>query len=111
MAQTGGRNLLSAEKIGIEVVHARPEKQVLLALEVAAGTTVQEAIDHSGIRAEFADLVVDPERLGIFGVKARPHDKLREGDRVEIYRPLIADPKEARRKRSELQKNPDTGTS
>jgi putative ubiquitin-RnfH superfamily antitoxin RatB of RatAB toxin-antitoxin module len=89
-----------AETIAVEVVHARPEKQVLMRLEVPAGTTVAEAIERSGIRREFPDLVVDPKRLGIFSQKAKPGDVLRAGDRVEIYRPLIADPKEARRRRA-----------
>ncbi len=84
----------------IEVVHARPDKQVLLSLEVPEGTTVIEAIDLSGIRDAFPDLAVDPARLGIFSQKAAPTDVLREGDRVEIYRPLIADPKESRRRRA-----------
>lgn len=89
-----------AETISVEVAHARPEKQVLLQLQVPAGTTVAEAIELSGIRREFPDLVVDPRRLGIFSQKAGPDDMLRPGDRVEIYRPLIADPKEARRQRA-----------
>jgi len=89
-----------ADKITVEVVHARPEKQALLTVEVPTGATVLDAIELSGIREEFAGLEVDPARVGIFGQKARLDDILREGDRVEIYRPLIADPKEARRKRA-----------
>lgn len=87
----------------IEVVHARPGKQVLLALDVPIGTTLAEAIELSGIRNSFPDLEVDPDRLGIFSRKAAEDEVLREGDRVEIYRPLIADPKEARRKRAKEQ--------
>ncbi len=89
--------------IAVEVAHARPEKQVLLSLEVPAGTTVGQAIELSGIRQAFPDLEVDPARLGIFGQKAGLEQVLRDGDRVEIYRPLIADPKEARRKRAAAQ--------
>jgi putative ubiquitin-RnfH superfamily antitoxin RatB of RatAB toxin-antitoxin module len=89
-----------AETMTVEVAHARPEKQVLLSVEVPAGATVRYAIEHSGIRDAFPDLVVDPARVGIFGRKAGLDEKLREGDRVEIYRPLIVDPKEARRKRA-----------
>jgi putative ubiquitin-RnfH superfamily antitoxin RatB of RatAB toxin-antitoxin module len=88
------------EQIRVEVVHARPDRQVLLSLEVPVGTTVIQAIERSGIRQAFPDLVVDPARLGVFGQKAAPTDELRDGDRVEIYRPLIADPKESRRKRA-----------
>jgi uncharacterized protein len=89
--------------IRVEVAYARPGKQLLLALEVAPGTTVMQAIDASGVRDAFPDLVVDPVRLGIFGRKAGVDDVLKPGDRVEIYRPLIADPKEARRKRAKEQ--------
>ena len=93
------------ETIRVEVAHARPEKQALLTVDVPRGTSLNEAIELSGIRAEFPDLVVDPARVGIFGIKAKPEDELRDGDRVEIYRPLIADPKEARRKRAMLEKS------
>ena len=92
------------EKITIEVAFALPEKQLLLTLDVAPGTTLGEAITRSGIVDEFPDLIIDPARVGIFGKKARLEDELRSGDRVEIYRPLIADPKEARRKRAEVAK-------
>jgi putative ubiquitin-RnfH superfamily antitoxin RatB of RatAB toxin-antitoxin module len=92
-----------AETIRVEVVHARPDKQVLLTVDIREGSTVGDAIKQSGIRAEFPDLEVDPARIGIFGQKAGMGDKLRAGDRVEIYRPLIADPKEARRKRAAEQ--------
>jgi hypothetical protein len=91
-------------RVKVEVVHARPEKQVLLALDVAPGTTLGEAIEQSGIREAFPDLEVDPDRVGVFGRKAELGDVLQAGDRVEIYRPLLADPKEARRKRAARQK-------
>jgi putative ubiquitin-RnfH superfamily antitoxin RatB of RatAB toxin-antitoxin module len=96
---------VTLETISIEVVYALPEKQVLLSLEVPAGTTLGEAIEQSGIKKEFPDMLVDPARLGIFSVKAGLDDILRAGDRVEIYRPLIADPKEARRKRASEGQN------
>lgn len=90
--------------IRVEVAYAKPERQALLKLEVPVGCTVEEAIERSGIRSEFPDLAVDPAALGIFGRKAPPDQELRDGDRVEIYRPLIADPKEARRLRAEQNK-------
>ena len=86
--------------VRVEVVHARPGKQVLLAVDVPVGTTVAGAIELSGIREAFPDLEVDPARLGIFSRKVAADEVLREGDRVEIYRPLNADPKETRRKRA-----------
>ena len=88
----------------VEVAHATPAKQVVLRVEVPAGCTLEEAIERSGIRAEFPGLVVDLAAVGIFGRKAPPDQVLREGDRVEIYRPLIADPREARRRRAEQGK-------
>jgi putative ubiquitin-RnfH superfamily antitoxin RatB of RatAB toxin-antitoxin module len=90
--------------IGVEVAYATPARQVVIAVQLPAGSTLEEAIDRSGIRAEFPDMVIDPAALGIFGRTAPPGQVLREGDRVEIYRPLIADPKEARRRRAEQKK-------
>ena len=84
----------------IEVVYALREEQVLVALEVAEGTTARQAIERSGILRRFPDL--DPENvpLGIFGRVAGPDALLKDGDRVEVYRPLVADPKDARRIRA-----------
>ena len=86
--------------IRIEVAYAIPERQVLLAVDVPVGCTVAEAIELSAIRQEIPELVVDPDAVGIFSKKAALDHRLDEGDRVEIYRPLIADPKESRRKRA-----------
>jgi len=91
---------MAAETMRIEVVYALPERQALLAVEVPVGTTLEEAIELSGIRMLFPGMDVDPERVGIFGTRVGMRDVLRPGDRVEIYRPLLADPKEARRKRA-----------
>jgi putative ubiquitin-RnfH superfamily antitoxin RatB of RatAB toxin-antitoxin module len=90
-----------AALIGIEVAYALPQRQCVVALTVTEGCTVIEAIEQSGLREEFPEMEVDPNALGIFGRKVRAGQALREGDRVEIYRPLIADPKEARRQRAE----------
>lgn len=87
--------------IRIEVVHARPGKQVLRALDVPVGATVADAIDRSGIREAFPDLVVQNDGVGVFSRKVTLDYELQAGDRVEIYRPLIADPKESRRRRAE----------
>ena len=91
--------------IRVEVVYALPERQELLGLEVPLGTTVMEAIDASGIRERFDEIEVDEKRLGIFGRRTTANTVLKEGDRVEIYRPLIADPKEGRRARAAAQKS------
>jgi len=84
----------------VEVAYATPEKQVLIRVEVPAGCTVAEAIERSGIRTKFPNIDVNPAALGIFSRKVSPDHVLRAGDRVEIYRPLIADPKEMRKQRA-----------
>lgn len=95
---------MSADTIQVELVYALADKQVLRAFEVPQGTTLEQSIELSGIRNDFPDLVVDPAMVGIFSVKAGMDRVLAAGDRVEIYRPLIADPKEARRKRALAEK-------
>ena len=87
-------------KIRIEVVLAMPERQELVSLDVAEGTTIAEAIEISGLPEQLKGIELDINSVGIFGQKTDPEQVLREGDRVEIYRPLIADPKEVRRQRA-----------
>ena len=87
-------------KITVEVVLAMPERQALVQLEVAPGTTLVGAIKLSGLTEKFEGFELDLNRVGIFGHKQNPEKILREGDRVEIYRPLVADPKEVRRQRA-----------
>jgi putative ubiquitin-RnfH superfamily antitoxin RatB of RatAB toxin-antitoxin module len=89
------------DKIDIEVVYALPAKQTLLKQQVAAGTTVLEAVRTSGILEKHPEIDIATTKLGIFGKLVKPDTVLREKDRIEIYRPLIADPKEVRRKRAE----------
>jgi putative ubiquitin-RnfH superfamily antitoxin RatB of RatAB toxin-antitoxin module len=88
------------QDIRVEVVLAMPERQELVALEVPAGTTLGDAIMLSGLPEQFEGFELDLAKVGIFGQKAGPEQVLRDGDRVEIYRPLIADPKEVRRQRA-----------
>lgn len=90
-----------SEKIKIEVVYALPHEQTLLALEVAPGTTLGDAIKASGILEKYPDIDLASNKVGIFGKLSKPDAVLRDKDRIEIYRPLIADPKEVRRKRAE----------
>jgi len=87
-------------EIGIEVAYATPEKQAILTLSVPAGTTVAGGIGLSAIRDVFPDLEIDSVRVGIFSRKVPMDHVLRDGDRIEIYRPLIADPKEVRRQKA-----------
>ncbi|WP_236191653.1 RnfH family protein [Pseudomonas paraglycinae] len=88
--------------IEIEVVYAAVDRQVLRVTSVAEGTTVRAALMASGIDAEFPELDLKSCPLGIFGkVIADPDTRqVQEGDRIEIYRPLLADPKEVRRLRA-----------
>ncbi len=88
------------EMLNIEVAYALPAHQVLLALRIRAGTTVREAVEQSGILESFPDIDLGSNQVGIFGKLTKLDHPLREGDRVEIYRPLIADPKEVRRLRA-----------
>lgn len=83
--------------IDIEVAYARPERQVVLALRVPAATTAREAIERSGILSQFPEIRLDNNPIGIYGQVVEPGRKLEMGDRVEIYRPLEIDPREARR--------------
>ncbi len=91
----------SAEMIAVEVAYALPERQTLLRIEVPAGTTAMRAIERSGIGDLYPELDLANSKLGIFAKVVPPDRVLRAGDRVEIYRPLIADPKVVRHQRAE----------
>jgi putative ubiquitin-RnfH superfamily antitoxin RatB of RatAB toxin-antitoxin module len=85
-------------EIAVEVVLALPERTLLRRLALAEGATVADAIAAADLGGDEA--LVDSRRLGIFGKRVPPEQPLRDGDRVEIYRPLLLDPKEARRRRA-----------
>jgi len=87
----------------IEVAYARPDRQWLLALEVEEGTTAQAALQASGLLAECPELQNGEPVLGVWSRKVAPGTALEAGDRLEVYRPLQADPKTARRLRAERQ--------
>lgn len=86
-------------KLLVEVAYALPDRQVLLVLEVEEGTTTRQAIERSGILQRYPGIQLAQGRVGIFGKRVELDTPLRDGDRVEIYRPLVADPREARRRR------------
>jgi len=86
--------------ITVEVAYALPHRQVLVEVELPAGATALEAAQRSGIAGKFDGVDLDNGTLGIFGHIVAPSQVLRDGDRVEIYRPLIADPKEVRKARA-----------
>lgn len=88
-------------KISVEVAYALPDQQKILSVEVEEGATAFEAAQASGITRVFPGLDLEQADMGVFGKTIKPRDyKLRAGDRVEVYRPLIADPKEVRKKRA-----------
>lgn len=91
------------EMIEVEVAYALPEKQKIYGLLVEKGTTALLATKQSAVCKDFDDVDLDIAKMGVFGqtIKAPADYVLQAGDRVEIYRPLIADPKAARRQRAE----------
>jgi len=93
----------------VEVAYALPARQVIVRLQVPAGTTAREAVLRSAIATQFPGLDAEASPLGIFGKAVADGQVLQEGDRVEIYRPLIADPKEARRARAVRDKEGSGG--
>lgn len=90
-----------ANEIQVEVAYALPHQQVIIPLTLAAESTVEEAIKRSGILDKFAEIDLAQSKVGIFSKLTKLDALLRDKDRVEIYRALIADPKEVRRKRAE----------
>jgi putative ubiquitin-RnfH superfamily antitoxin RatB of RatAB toxin-antitoxin module len=89
------------EPIMIEVIYALPHEQVLHQLIVPIGTTAGQAVELSGIKEVLSGVDLSHNNIGIFGKLVRPETVLRNRDRVEIYRPLAIDPKEARRRRAQ----------
>ena len=92
---------MNAETIKVELIYALPHEQTLLKFTVPAGTKVADAVQLSGILKKYPEIDPAKNRMGIFGKLTKPDAELRELDRIEIYRPLLADPKEVRRKRAE----------
>lgn len=86
--------------LGVEIAYALPDTQQLIDLKVATGTTAREAIENSGILQRFPEIDLSRHKIGIFGKVVKLDHVLSPGDRVEIYRPLIVDPKDARRRRA-----------
>ena len=84
-------------EVCVEVVFALPRQQVLVSVSLAEGATVAEAIDAAGLAARFPEEQLDALPTGIWGRPAERDAVVRDGDRVEIYRPLEIDPREARR--------------
>jgi putative ubiquitin-RnfH superfamily antitoxin RatB of RatAB toxin-antitoxin module len=94
-----------SNEITIEVAYADTRSQTILRLRVKSGTTVGEAIKQSGVLEQYPEIDLGLNKVGIFGKLARTDTLLSDRDRVEIYRALIADPKEARRRRAQAAKS------
>ncbi|MEY6433368.1 RnfH family protein [Thioalkalicoccus limnaeus] len=92
---------MTEPRMKIEVAYAKPQEQALLELEAEAGITVRDAIERSGILRRFPEIDLAANKVGIFGKVTKLDQVLVSGDRVEIYRPLIADPKAARKRRAD----------
>lgn len=90
-----------AESLSIEIAYALPQRQELVHLQLPAGSTVQQAIEASGLLQKYSEIDLKKNKVGVFGKLTKPDAPLRDRDRVEIYRPLIADPKEVRKKRAD----------
>ena len=89
-----------ADSIQVEVTYALPERQEVVKLKLPEGATLQQAVEASGLLARYPQIDLDKGKFGIYGKLARLDAGLRDRDRVEIYRPLIADPKEVRKQRA-----------
>lgn len=89
-----------ATRLRVEVAYARPDEQSIFSLEVPPETTIEQTIRQSGILEHYPEICLENQDVGVFGKLKRLSDTLRNGDRVEIYRPLKADPKQSRRKRA-----------
>lgn len=92
--------MAETDKIEVEVAYALPGLQVILPVQLAPGAVVEDAIRQSGVLEQFPEIDLAANKVGVFGKLAKLDAALQPGDRVEIYRALIADPKEARRKKA-----------
>jgi putative ubiquitin-RnfH superfamily antitoxin RatB of RatAB toxin-antitoxin module len=89
-----------AEELQVYVVYATPQDEFIHPMRVAPGTTIGQAIETSGVLARFPEINLVTQPVGIYAKKKTLETVLRDRDRVEIYRPLVADPKDSRRKRA-----------
>lgn len=94
------QRMFMANMITIEVVYGLLHEQSLLKFEVEEGVAIKEAIMQSGMLEKYPEIDIETVKVGIFGKMKKMAEVLREKDRIEIYRPLIADPKEVRKKRA-----------
>lgn len=96
----------AGDVIEVEVAYARPDVQALVPVSLDAGATVEQAIRRSGMLERFPEIDLRLNKVGVFGKLSELNATVRAGDRVEIYRPLLADPKEVRKQRAAAGKPP-----
>ena len=89
-----------AEKIKVEVCYALPARQELATVSLPEGATLLQALEASGLLEKYPEIDLKKNKFGVFAKLSKPDAVLRDRDRVEIYRPLIADPKEVRKQRA-----------
>ncbi|PCJ32470.1 MAG: RnfH family protein [Gammaproteobacteria bacterium] len=92
------------KQITIEVAYALPNEQLILSLEIPEDCTVEDAIKRSGVLDTYPQIDLTTDKVGIFGKMCKLNATLRHKDRIEIYRKLIADPKESRRQKAEMER-------
>ena len=97
--------MVSAEYLEVQVIYAMPEDAIIMPVQIQRGSTVRMAIEKSRILEKIPEINLENNKIGIFSKTTDLETVLTDGDRIEIYRPLKADPKEARRSRA--KKNPD----
>lgn len=90
--------------IKVEVAYALPEEQVIIPVQISSGGTVKDAIEASGVMELYPEIDLAKNKVGVFSKLSKLEHPLKQGDRVEIYRPLLIDPKEVRRQRAAKQK-------
>lgn len=95
--------MASQEKVRVQVVYALPHRQEVVSTVLPVGSTARDAVMHADIQARFPEADFSALPLGIYGEAVDPDRRLEDGDRVEIYRPLQMDPREARRQRAEAE--------
>ena len=89
-----------SETISVEVVYALPQKQEIFTVKLPSGASARQAVEASGVLQKYPEIDLAKNKLGVFAKLTKPDAPLRDRDRVEIYRPLIADPKEVRKQRA-----------
>lgn len=98
------------EHITVEVAYALPDEQLILEVEIPSDSDVEQAIKRSGILEHYPQIDLETDKVGIFGKICKLNASLHHKDRIEIYRGLIADPKESRRQKAEMEKKKKTSS-